>query len=228
MKKLNPLFSVIFALVFTACGDPEPSDDSYSIELNAETDEGRPLSGVQFSSGKNDMGVSPESGSFSLRLRGAEGTTLPIEATCPKDYDSPAPGSVRLARVKSLSGEAESPLTYRAVCTRKLRDVIFVIHAENGANLPISIDGAAQGTTDEKGNAHVLVSVDRHLESLTLSLDTSEQPLLRPQNPRRVFELKGNDAIALFNQPLTTVRPKAPRQPAKAQRPHRPIPYRLK
>lgn len=225
MKHSHLLLLILSFGAAVGCSEAAPEKPPFSIRLSATSDEGQPLPGVSFSTGEKLVGTTPESGGFVVQLRGAEGATLPLQAKCPEQYESPLAGSIRLTRVKALSGTPE-PLSFDAVCSRKVRDVVVVVHAENGAGLPVSIDGEESGTTDEHGNAHVLVSVDREVKTLAVSLDTSEHERLRPQNPRRVFELDGHDAVALFHQPLSQAR--APRKARPVSRAPRHVPYRVK
>lgn len=219
------LISAVGLVAFTACGSAAPERAPFSIQLSATSDDGEPLAGVSFTTNQKDMGTTPESGGFVVHLRGAEGSTLPLRATCPEGYESPPAGSLKLTRVESLSGEVER-LSFDAVCVRKVRDVVVVVHAENGADLPVTIDGEISGRTDAFGNAHVLVPVDREVKSLAVGLDTTERSRLRPQNPRRVFELEGKDAVALFHQPFSEEKVRRPARSVASAPRH--VPYRMK
>jgi len=226
MKHMRSFLAVLSFLTMASCGEAPPLNEPFHLVLQAATDDGKPLADVAFSTPKSPLGKSSASGRVSVRLRVGEGTVLRIGAECPAGYLSPTPQDVRLTHTKSVKGDMAEPLRFSAVCTRKVRDIVVVVHVENGKGLPVAIDGEPAGTIDGKGNAHLRVSVDREVKSLSVSLDTSDKASLRPQNPRRVFELSGNDAILLFNQPLKRIR----RRPVvKAQRaPRRHVPYRVR
>ncbi len=207
-----------------ACGPSEPASPSFEIQLSAVTDEGAYLGQVDFLSQEKSLGRTGKSGSFSVKLRAPEGTALPVVASCPDGFVSPEPTSLRLTKVKSLEGGKSKPISFEATCTRKVRDLVVVVHAENGAGLPVVVDGEPLGTTDELGNAHVLVQRDREVKSLAVSLDTSEKVRLRPQNPSRIVDLKGHDGVVLFHQVLAQARPTR----VVSQKPRRHVPYRVK
>ena len=225
MNVLAKSISVVLILASAACGAAEPERAPFSIELSAVSDDGTPLQGVSFISQEREIGKTPEFGGFVVQLRGTEGSTLPLQAKCPDGYVSPPPDSIKLTHVMDLSRKPK-PLSFDVTCVRKVRDVVVVVHAENGADLPVTIDGQLAATTDEHGNAHVLVPVDREVKRLAVSLDTSARSRLRPQNPRRVFELEGKDAVALFHQPFSEA--KAPRRVRSASGAPRHVPYRMK
>jgi len=94
------------------------------------------------------------------------------------------------------------PMHYAAVCQRNVRDIVLVMRALGGADLPFQIDGKPAGNTDADGIAHVLVHSDRTPKSLNVSLDTSAHQELKPKNPSRTYELVGNDAVLVFDQAL--------------------------
>ncbi len=225
LTQVRGIAAVLCLFATTACGSTESERAPFSIQLSATSDDGTPLEGVAFVSREKEVGKTPASGGFVVQLRGAEGSTLPLAAQCPDGYESPLPGSLKLKEVLDLSGKPE-PLSFDATCVKQVRDVVVVVHAENGAGLPVTIDGQVSGTTDEHGNAHVLVPVEREVKSLTVSLDTTERSRLRPQNPRRVFELEGKDAVALFHQLFSEAKP--PRRIRSASSPPRHVPYRVK
>ena len=72
--------------------------------------------------------------------------------------------------------------------------------------------------------AHVLLQLDRDVRKVSVTLDTTEQPRLRPQNPSRTFELHGKDAILVMDQPFS-----APSRPTVrlGAAPKRHIPYKI-
>lgn len=222
-------FAGVLALSMSSvgCNESAPTDQPFRLELSAVADDGTPLSQVRFHSGDRKLGATTETGRVVVKLRGQEGTTLPIEAHCPDDYSSPEPESLRLARVKSVRGGETSPVRFEAVCRRQTRDVVLVVRAEGGADLPVTIDGQVRGTTDESGNAHVVLSVQQEEEDVAVSLDTSDDQSLRPQNPRRVFELSGRDTIALFHQSFSQAQPKRRATPKRAPSKRRHVPYRM-
>jgi hypothetical protein len=92
-------------------------------------------------------------------------------------------------------------LNVDAVCV-----IAVVVHTSNAPSLPVDIGGRTVGQTDANGNAHVRVQLEREVRQLSVSLGTRTELALRPQNPSRLFELDGRDAILLVEQSFATDR----------------------
>lgn len=209
-------------LIVSACSG-KPAQDRFELSLHATSDDAAPLANVTFASGSSKLGVTDASGALTVRLRGVEGQTLPITFTCPGGYESTnSARSVRLTHTRGVTEGASQPLTLEAACVRKLRQVVVVVRSENATDLPILIDGKAT-TLAADGTAHVLLQLDRDVPTVTVALDTSTQPKLRPQNPSRTFDLHGKDAVLVMAQSFTSTKPRLHSAPL----PQRHIPYRI-
>lgn len=212
-------------LLFSTIGcSSKTTDDRFEISLHATSDDTMPLADVAFATGKSNLGKTSSSGVVHVRLRGAEGQTLPITVTCPNGYESSGELSpLRLARTRRVGEAVAQPLTVEATCIRKLRDVVLVVRAENAFNLAVHVDGKPAATTTD-GTAHLLLQLDRNVRQVSVTLDTTAQPKLRPQNPSRTFDLHGKDTVLVIDQSFTA----APRpQNRNSPVPHRHIPYRV-
>jgi hypothetical protein len=132
---------------------------------------------------------------------------------------------VRLTRSRRVGADPSdvAAISFQAVCTRQIRDVVLVVHAEHGETLPVLVDGKAVSSTDTDGVSHVLLHFDRDVRSFGVVLDTSARRDLRPQNPSRNFDLTGRDAIVLFEPTLAP----ASRVVARQAVPVRHIPHRV-
>lgn len=218
------LTACAFLLVATfGCGS-KTIDDRFEISLRAISDDMMPLADVAFATGKSNLGKTSNSGAVNVRLRGAEGQTLPITVTCPGGYESSGELSpLRLTRTRRVGQAVTQPLTVEASCTRKLRDVVLVVRAENSSNLAVHVDGKPAATATD-GTAHVLLQLDRDVRQVSVTLDTTDQPKLRPQNPSRTFELHGKDTVLVMAQSFTAS-PKPQHRNSPAPRRH--IPYRV-
>ena len=208
-----------------ACSGPAPQDSRFEVEIHATSDDGLPLPTVKLASGKQALGTTGPLGSFRVRLAGTEGQTLPVAVTCPDGFAFVGtPITIRLSRTRRVNQTRPEPVTVSVSCTKQLRDVVVVVHSEGGGSLPVQIDGKDQASTDEGGTAHVLVQRDRVSEKLSVTLDTSKNPRLRPQNPTRTFELHGRDTILVVDQAFTEVpRPR----PHANTAPTRRVPYKV-
>lgn len=210
--------------VWTLGCSSKTADDRFEISLRATSDDALPLAGVTFATGKSNLGKTSSSGVVNVRLRGVEGQTMPVTVTCPSGYESSGELSpLRLTRTRRVGEAVVQPLTVEATCIRKVRDVVLVVRAESGSNLPVHIDGKPAATTSD-GTAHLLLQLDRDVRQVSVTLDTTDQPKLRPQNPSRTFEIHGNDTVLVMDQSFTTsTKPKSRTAPA----PRRHIPYRV-
>lgn len=227
LRRVLTVTLLVSAASISACGGtatPAPVQ-SYQLRLTAKTDDGDPLEGVRFTTGKRALGVTNGSGALEITLMGSEGQSLPIAAACPMGFVGPERSpALRLATTRAIGSAGTQPIPFETTCTRTLRDVVVVVHAGKGDRLPVMIEGQPKADTDTDGNAHVLLQLPRDARSVNVALDTSTRKQLRPVNPVRVFELDGRDAILIFAPELTESQPHfVPTQP-KAPR-H--IPYRL-
>lgn len=214
------------ALLALACGCAgTKSDDRFEISFRATSDDSVPLSDVSFATGKVKLGTTKSSGAFTVRLRGAEGQMLPLTISCPAGYERAGePPSLRLTRTRRVGEASTQPLGIEATCIRKLRDVVLVVRSENAEGLPVHVDGKAVTAIASDGTAHLLLQLDRDIGKVSVTLDTTQQPKLRPQNPSRTFELHGKDAILVMDQAFAaSPKPQTRSSPA----PHRHVPYRV-
>jgi len=223
-------------LVALACGgtDATSQGKSYNVVMRAISDEGQPVEGARFVQGDLAFGTSDAAGTVTSKIHGADGQILAVITTCPDGYLAPeAPAQLRLAEVRRLDSAEPAPIELEVVCTRKMRDIVLVVRTSQAPVLPVDVSGRTVGNTDALGQAHYQFQLDRSVGRMSVSLDTSQAPKLRPQNPSRVFELDGQDAVLLFEQTFTAERQAPqPRQVVVAKKkqveqPARPIPYRI-
>ena len=218
----------LLTLGLSACGakHSEPVSPKYSVEFHMTNDDGQSLAGVEIDVGKNRVGTSDAEGMVKTDLSGAEGQTLPVAVSCPEGFTNPEKLTpLRLAHTRRVTLDGYQPLHVEATCRRNVRDIVVVVRARGGADLPLQVDGKSAGVTDADGIAHVLVRADRNTASLKVALDTSAHQELKPKNPSRTFELAGNDAILVFDQ--TFVSSPKPVFHVGPGRPKRHIPYRV-
>jgi hypothetical protein len=223
--KRNSWCGLACSILALACGRPVPQDSRFEVEVRAISDDGSALPAVKLASGEQALGTTGPLGSFRVRLAGTEGQTLPVAVTCPDGFAFIGPPvTLRLSRTRRVNQTRQEPIMVSINCTKQLRDVVVVVRSEGGASLPVQIDGKDQAVTDEGGTAHVLLQRDRASEKLSVTLDTSRNPRLRPQNPTRTFELHGRDAILIVDQAFTEVfRPRHHANTAPTRR----VPYKV-
>lgn len=233
MKKRLPatVLLLLASILLSACGGSSASTNgkSFDVVLKATSDDSEPLEGVKFASGSSAIGTSNSKGTVAVNMKGSDGQSLPITTTCPDGYVGPEqPSTLKLTEVRRVNQEGPSTLGIEVTCTRKLREIVLVVRTTNAASLPVDVGGKTVGTTDENGNAHVRLQLDREVRSLSVSLGTNDSPSLRPQNPSRVYELDGQDSILLVDQSFTIDRKvMAKRRVASSAPRAKHIPYKI-
>jgi hypothetical protein len=233
MKKRVPAAVILFlaSLLLPACGGSTASTNgkSFDVVLKATSDDGEPLQGVRFASGSSPIGTSSAKGTVSVNMKGSDGQSLPITTTCPDGFVGPEqPSTLKLTEVRRVNQEGPATLGIEVTCTRKLREIVLVVRTTNATSLPVDVGGKTVGTTDENGNAHVRMQLDREVRSLSVSLGTTDSPALRPQNPSRVYELDGQDAILLVDQSFTIDRKVITKRRVASSTPRaKHIPYKI-
>jgi hypothetical protein len=232
--KLANLFRAMILLQFVvsiSCGSSSVSslNKPFEVSLRATSDEGLPVEGAQFSNGASTIGTTDAKGSARATVRGADGQVLPIVTSCPTGYVAPEqPTQLRLTEVRRVSQQAPAALEVEAICSRKLRDIVVVVRTSQAPALPVVIGGKTAAQTDASGTAHLRLQLERDVHSLSVGLATAAAPNLRPQNPSRVFELEGQDAILLFEQSFTEERvAKVTRRAAAPVARPKHVPYRI-
>ena len=202
-----------------ACSGPATSSDaasvsaSFAVVLAVHAEREAPVSGARVLAGKKLLGTTDAGGLSRLRLEGRDGQTVPLTIECPPGFSSPE-ATVAVALRELAAGSR--PPRFEAYCTATTHSVLVGIRAEHGANLPILQLERRVGATDAAGMAHVLLSNVTPDQPIALTLDTSQQPSLRPQNPVLTFLPAARDELVLLEQQFSRLEPK---RKAKTPRP---------
>jgi hypothetical protein len=199
---------LLTASAMGACSGPTTSSEaagSFSVVLAVQAGADAPVPRARVLAGRKLLGTTDGSGISRLRLEGRDGQTVPLTIECPAGFSSPeAPVQVALRELAPGS----RPPRFEAHCTATTHSVLVGIRAEHGANLPILQLDRSVGRTDGAGLAHVLLSNVTADQPIALTLDTSLQPLLRPQNPVLTFVPAARDELVLLEQRFSRVEPK--------------------
>lgn len=194
-----------------------------AIVFAAESDPGMPLAGAQVQHRGRVVATTGADGAAPLQITGQEGEVFDFEVRCPSGHRSPdAPVSVVLRRTTGQGAAARFPIR----CAPKERALVVAVRAEGGANLPVLYLGREVARTDGSGAAHVAFRVAA-TDSVALTLDTTEQPRLRPQHPSMSFHGADRDQITVFGQKFDAPLPKPRPRPAAAPAPEPLGPVRL-
>ena len=221
----SPLLVTLLIALGCAGEGVDPGDQRFPVAVSVTTDDGAQMEGATIVIDGRTVGTTPRSGTLDAALIGKDGDRVAIGVSCPSGFaTAEESGMLRLTRVHRLGVRDVGAVTFAAVCVRRRREVVVVIHAPNGGALPVGIDGKAAGTTDSNGILHVLAEPDRAVSSINVTLDTGGRPGLRPRNPSRTFDLSGRDAILVFAQRFVPVSPPVSR---RGSPPVRHVPYRI-
>lgn len=204
-------------LIASACAHPVTSSQ-YAIDVRVVSDPEVPLSAAELRRGGQPIARSDERGSMRVTLSGQPGDVVQLELVCPEGYRAPdAPLSVLLRELQ----KHEHPPEYVLACAPLTRTVVVAVRATQGAHLPLRYLGEELARTDAAGVAHALVHA-KPGETLTLTLDTSREPQLMPQNPELRVNVPERDELFVFDQvfrrPKPKPRPVAPPPPLGPQR----------
>lgn len=215
--------SFTLPLLALACGGPDAplaqqrgDEPAFSLTIAAKA-ELEPLAGVRVLTHDTLLGTTGDAGTLPLELNGKEGERVPLRIECPASYQSPPQPLV--VGLWHPSEGAPAP-TFEVECTPSVHCFVVGLAVQHGPLLPVSYLSQPVGRTDEQGLAHVLVCAPSH-EQVSLTLDTSSRPELRPQSPALTFVAGESSELVLLQLELS--------QPARARpRPVRSIPIEIK
>ncbi len=191
------LLSVVTA---TSCAVPEPVTPRFAVTFITESDPGVPLGGVDVRVDGEQAGRSTVDGIVQMYVTAPEGTKVTIDYTCPQGYRHPGTQSALLLRqFQAVDGDASGVLESRLSCPPKTRTAAFVVRADNGAGLPVMLNGEEVARTNERGIAHFAVAGEPQTE-YRVQIDTGSKPRLKPQNPVQHFSLADEDALFTIGQ----------------------------
>ncbi len=187
----------------------------FPIIVSVYGDARQPLAGVELFDQKKPLGKTDKAGRVSLKLTGNEGGTVSLKVKCPATFKSPEKPIVVGLRLMSPGSPAPK---FEAECVPLIRTVVVGLRTENGPNLNIIRLNQVVGRTDEQGVAHVSLQVAPG-EQVALTLNTSGQPLLRPQSPTLSFVAADRDEMLLLEQKFTLLKPVIRAKPRLIPRP---------
>lgn len=205
-RAVNPIrsfFVLALALGASACGR-QTEVKSYDLAVRVEADPGDPLPGAKLLHAGKELGRTNEDGRVVIRATGNEGERIDLELACPDGHRTPtAPLPVTLRR------SAERP-EYFASCPPLSRKLVVAARLEHGAGLPLRYLGREVARADASGVAHLVIEAESD-KTIELTVDTSEQPSLRPKSPTARFRMPGRDDVVVLEQSFQAARKPAVR-----------------
>jgi len=174
----------------------EPKPSGYELLVHVESDPSQPLAGARLLHAGRELGVTAADGRVAVRAAGSEGERIDLEVSCPPGFRSPdAALSVTL---RHAAGGSKRP-EYFAACPPLTRKLVIAARLEHGVNLPIRYLGRELARSDGDGVAHVLLEGETD-KTVELTVDTSEQPQLRPKSPTARFRIGDRDDVVVLAQ----------------------------
>jgi len=208
------LFAACLAGVLAAaCDKPQNRVSPYPVLVRAVDDVGKPLPGVALLVAGRELGATEASGEKLLTMQGTEGQRIDFSAGCPSGYDGPRERpTLLLKRVQSLEMPGIQPIELNLTCDAK-EHVSLVAIRTGRAGIPIRLRGQQVAQTSESGTAHVYLK-EPVGNAFQLTLDTNAMELLRPESPKRIFNIAQRDTFTVWDQPFEEEK-RPPPPPAK-------------
>lgn len=213
LERIRAAASVaLTAIAFAGCGGTR-APTLYPITLRVVSDN-RPLAGAQVFLRDRELGSTDSAGNFRMQTPGVEGSTLDLTVRCPNGFTSPAaPIPVVLRSTIALDrAQRSAGIETTAQCPPSHRIAAVVVRTPNRGNLPILYNGREITRTDLQGIAHMIFRVTPR-EAITLRIDTSGQPNLRPQNPLLTVTTREGDDVYVASQNFDEEIPRPVRRP---------------
>jgi len=214
---MNPARLLLPLCLLVGCGNVgrELPPTGYDLLVRVESDPNHPLAGARLMHGGRELGVSAVDGRVAIHVAGSEGERLEVELVCPRGFRSPeTPLNVTL-RHAAVGNERPE---YVAACPPLTRKLVVAARLEHGVNLPIRYLGRELARSDNSGVAHLLLEGESD-KTVELTVDTSEQPDLRPKSPTARFRIGNTDDVVVLAQTFLTTRKPA----IRTRRPSGPI-----
>ena len=189
--------SLLSITTFASCKDLDPPPPPpFQIFVRIESDPGQRVQGAVISRNGKPVGTTGPDGRTMLTLKGSEGENVDVGVKCPDQFQSPSkPLTIRLTRFADKTKVPE----YGAQCPPALRRVVVAVKADNGPNLPVVYLNHVITRTDVSGAAHFALEVAPGSQ-FQVTLDTQENPKMKPPSPSRPFTAPAHDEILVFDQ----------------------------
>lgn len=187
----------------------------HELHVQVTADRGVPMAGAQLRVHGTLLGTTDALGLATLRV--ADGSAEPptLALACPPGFEAATPETALV-----LPAAGSPPPMMQLSCRAEPHDAVVLVHAGAlGTSLPVRVDGVPVGQTDALGFAHVHVRAGANA-GFEVSLDTSSNEKLVPQNPAREFRLGEADEMFVFDtavdEPKSASRRRRKVQPRRA------------
>jgi hypothetical protein len=196
--RLATLGALTLSVPGGGCSSQQPPT-LFAVTLRVLTDQ-RPTPGAQIVIRDRVQGSTDAQGSFRMRMTGVEGSSVDVTVRCPTGFVSPtAPIAVPLRSAITLGNQRSTGIETTVQCPPDQRIAAVIVRTPNRANLPIFYQNREITRTDLQGVAHMIFKVHPR-DVLMFRIDTSSQPLLRPENPTFTVATREGDDVYVSTQ----------------------------
>ncbi len=215
MKSISKIYCLPLILAVASCAAPQRHE--FNIAMRTVSDDGLLLKGVQVFHGDHALGTTSESGLLNVDVEASSGSSFDVRFQCPKGYKAARDHvAVPLRDAKGVAdaeeaeeaGSSANALSLTLQCRPNERKATIVVKA-NMANLPVRLGDTIVGKTNAEGIAYVSLQFPAK-EVFELSLDTSSESLLFPQNPHFPFVMPSRDEVFVIQESFRVVQPPPP------------------
>lgn len=212
---MTRLVFIAFSLLLIACDEPPASPNAtsaFQLVFTAENDLGIEIPGVEFRIDGASVGTTGPLGQVRTTLEAQQGTTIQVAHVCPEGHTSEEDTqSLTLATFLRLGEEtARNVLELSAKCDRLTRVAAFTLYSKY-PNVPFTINGEVEGTTNENGFA-TYVTHGAPGARFEVAFVTNEIPNANPANPSNFFILDDRSRIFEFSEEIEEQRVRRPRR----------------
>jgi hypothetical protein len=182
--------ALAIGLVAVAAGCKDgPDQKRYRVTFDVRVDRA-PAVGARLVIRDRPVAQTNAEGIAQIVLPGTDGTTHQVTVNCPPGTQGPTTPITVTLRTLELADQAAARrgIVQTVQCAPIERTLAVVVRTEGQSNVPVYWQNREVGRTDQGGVAHLTFRV-RPPTPVQLELRTSENPLLRPENPRQVFTL---------------------------------------
>ena len=197
----------------------EPLRAEAVIRVRVTDTGGGPVEGAMARVGADDVSHTDRDGLAMLRIAGWSGEVRRVTVTCPQDSLLRKGGDAAWV----LGGDARHDaglmtLEHEAICIPAWIELPLVVRTRNTRDVPVLLSGQEVARTDQDGVAQVLLRAKAG-ESISVVLDTSASPSLRPRSPVHMFAVTEADGLWMIDQVFAT---RAAKVKKKRPKPHAP------
>lgn len=200
MSLKHPWILIVAAGASASCRGPAASSPAIEVVFAAESDPGVRLSNVRVAIDGRSAGETNSNGLVRTAIDPKDGQPFKVEHDCPHGHVAQsAPKFLRLRSFDRVAESQSDALRITLKCQPEERHAVFIVRTQNGAELPVLLNGETVARTNRSGVAHFSTSA-RPGTDFIVELDTGSRPQLSPQRPKHLRTLPDANEIFVVNQ----------------------------